>query len=216
MMRYFTNLVFFILLSVCESGCNRSNPISSSSNKIGDPFPDEVILIRYGEGAGFGQNFFPNNILGPPDTSARATIPSANEQEILSLGSGGEIILKFNDGGIKNGEGPDFTIFENVFKYGLNHFYRETAFVSVSVNGMDWYQFPYDSITFQGLAGVNPTNGDKNYRNPFESGGDPFDLLDVGLSCAYYLKITDTNGRVVDSGPSFDLDAVVVIHGEDE
>ncbi|MCX7834646.1 MAG: cell surface protein [bacterium] len=208
--------ILFIWVSGCilGYGCHPSNPSSPLPSNAPDPFPDKVISVQFGDGAGFGQNFFPDNIFGPPDSSARASVPSADEREILTLGSGGEIILQFLDGGIENGNGPDFTIFENVFQYAQNQYYRETAFVSVSVNGTDWYPFPYDTTTFQGLAGVHPTNGNENYLDPNRSGGDSFDLSDVGLMKAYYIKITDTNGMVRDSGPSFDLDAVVAIYGE--
>lgn len=194
--------------------CSQEEEIQPT-NRIPTSFPDEVFFVRYGTGAGFGHTYFPSNILGAPDTSARATVPSANEREILTLGFGGEIILKFLDGGIRNGQGLDFTIFENAFLHTVSlQVFRETALVAVSEDGINWIQFPVDSLSFRGLAGVTPTNGDKDYYNPMESGGDSFDLSDVGLERAIYLKITDAGDLIRDSGPSFDLDAIVVLNGE--
>jgi len=181
-----------------------------------NPWADEVVSVTFGPGAGFGQGeWFPGNILGPPDPMATPGAPAASEEELLTLGTGGEIILTFHSGGIMNGPGPDFTIFENPFVVGDNiAVFREVALVAVSEDGLSWHTFPYDSETFEGLAGVTPTNGWADPTNPAESGGDSFDLETVGLDQALFLRITDAGDLVPDSGPSFDLDAVAVIHGE--
>jgi len=185
-----------------------------SSQVLADPWADEVIEVEYGFGAGYGQDYFPNNILGPPDTAATELFPSANPEELLTLGSGGSIILVFNDGGITDGEGPDFTVFENVFLHLGEFPFQETAFVEVSEDGESWFRFSHDDETLIGLAGVTPTIGSADPTNPSISGGDSFDLADLGLERVYYVKLIDTEGFVNDSGPSFDLDAVVAINGE--
>ncbi len=180
-----------------------------------DPWPDEVISVTYGVGAGFGQESFPDNILGPPDPVATPSVPSSSPVELLTLGTSGVIILAFRDGGIVDGAGPDFTVFENPFYYGMDSLvYRETAIVAVSEDGVTWYEFPYDPDTFAGLAGVTPVDGSADPLDPTFSGGDAFDLADVGLAHAAYVRITDSGDFVPDSGPSFDLDAVAVLHGE--
>jgi hypothetical protein len=181
-----------------------------------DPWADSVISVNYGTGAGFGQDYFPGNILGPPDSSATPTQPAADATEVLSLGSGGEIVLAFLDGGISDGPGVDFTIFENPFFFGGDtlHVFRETGFVAVSLDGIQWLEFPWDTLALSGLAGVTPVNGAADPTDPASSGGDSFDLADLGLTRATYLRITDTAGTVPDGGDSFDLDAVAVIHGE--
>ncbi|MCB2198943.1 T9SS type A sorting domain-containing protein [bacterium] len=181
-----------------------------------DPWPDEVVSVEYGVGAGFGQgDSYPNNILGPPDSAATPAAPSSTAEEVLTLGAGGNIVLAFRDGGILDGEGADFTIFENPFFVGGGPaIFREVGLVAVSVDGEQWVEFPYNDESFQGLAGVTPTNGSANPLDPSASGGDSFDLADVGLTFARYLRITDAGDAVSDNGDSFDLDAVAVIHGE--
>ncbi len=186
-----------------------------TSTFAGDPWPDEVVSVSYGIGAGFGQDDFPGNILGPPDPYASPSAPANTEDELLTLGSGGEIILAFRDGGIVNGSGPDFTVFENAFLVaGGPAVFTETAFVAVSEDGVTWHQFPWTSDPVAGVAGLSPTDGSADPTDPDESGGDSFDLADIGLEHAIYLRLIDTNDLVPDNGPSFDLDAVAVIHGE--
>ena len=188
----------------------------AAAAQAADPWADQVIAIEYGPGSGFGQDWFPQNVLGPPDSSATPSQPSADPAQILSLGSGGVIVLAFLDGGITDGTGPDFTIFENPFLIGGDStmVFRETGFVAVSQDGVTWQEFPWDAITFSGLAGVTPTNGAASATDPAVSGGDSFDLADLGLPIITFVRITDTDGLVSDDGDSFDLDAVVAVHGE--
>jgi len=191
-----------------------AGPISAS-----DVWADAVVSFSPGDGAGFGQNFFPNNILGPPDPD-----PSLNEysasfkpQEVLSLGHGGEIILEFIDNHIIDGTGPDFTVFENVFLlFSTNEPFIEAAIVSVSMNGIDFVEFPYDTATFAGLAGVTPTKDNSQFSDPDKSGGDSFDLSTVGLPHARFVKLTDL-GDIKKEGlfnGDFDLDAVIAVNSQ--
>jgi hypothetical protein len=178
-----------------------------------DPWADAVVSITYGPGAGFGQSHFPDNVLGPPDSSASQRIPSQSPKQLLALGSGGEIVLRFDEPGITDGPGTDFTVFENVFVYGDGTTeFQETAFVAVSSDGQTWYEFSWDSGTFAGLAGVDPTHGNADPTDPTVSGGDSFDIAQLALETIYFVRLTDTNDTVHDDGPSFDLDAVVAIH----
>ena len=184
-----------------------------------DVWADAVLSFTPGEGAGFGQNFFPDNILGPPDPD-----PTLNEfnasfkpQELLSLGHGGEIVLEFIDNHIVDGPGPDFTVFENVFLlFSTNEPFIEAAIVAVSMNGIDFVEFPYDTSTFAGLAGVTPTKDNSQFSNPALSGGDSFDLATVGLPFARFVKLTDL-GDIKKEGAfngDFDLDAVVAVNSQ--
>jgi hypothetical protein len=183
-----------------------------SKELIANPWIDEVVSISYGAGAGFGQDDFPENIYGPPDSTASAYVPSADSAEILSLGTGGEIVVYFNEG-IGDGAGVDFTIFENVFFAGQPpQAFTETGIVALSVDGILWVEYPWDADTYSGLAGVTPTNGAADPLDAEISGGDSFDLSQVGLSEAWYLRISDAADLVPDSGSAFDLDAVAVIH----
>ncbi|MDK9700444.1 MAG: cell surface protein [bacterium] len=204
-----------LLLLIGLLGCSKDDSENPVVPETADPWPDEVISFRPGSGAGFGQSNYPGNVLGAPDTSASWYSPSNRETEILAMGNGGELVLAFRDGGIENGEGVDFTIFENVFENRISHeLYQECAFVSVSDNGNDWFTFPYDTITFVGLAGRTPTNGNINPTMFPEAGGDGFDLATVGLQHATFVKLTDCGSSIPDDGDSFDLDAIVVLNGE--
>ena len=182
-----------------------------------DPWADEVVSFTPGEGAGFGQNFFPENVLGPPDPDPLLTefSPSSKPQELLSLGHGGEIVLDFTDNFIVDGEGADFTVFENVFYFsGTQTPFIEAAIVAVSMDGQNWVEFPWDTTTFEGFAGVTPTLDNQNPGDPNVSGGDSFDLANVGLSHAKYVKLTDI-GDLKKEGQfngDFDLDAVVAVN----
>ena len=185
------------------------------------PWADAVASFAPGEGAGFGANYFPNNVLGPPDPD-----PTINEykgsnkpQEVLSLGHGGEIVLEFTDNFIVDKNGPDFTVFENVFLSSwTDEAFIEAGIVSVSQDGADFVTFPYDTATWKGLAGVTPTRDSQQPMDPAKSGGDQFDLADVGLEWVQFVKISDL-GDIKKEGQwngDFDLDAVVAIHSQTE
>lgn len=179
---------------------------------VAEHWPNEVVSVTYGDGAGFGQEYFPENILGPPDSNATPQSPSSDPAQILTLGTGGEIILLFPDG-IFNGPGPDLTVFENPFLFGNPpRSYTETGVVSVSMDGALWVEFPFDPETLEGLAGVTPTNGSADPLDPEVSGGDSFDLTEIGLDSIYYVRIVDADQRAQDLGSSFDLDAVAAIY----
>ncbi len=183
-----------------------------------DPWADAVVMFDAGTGAGFGQNFFPDNVLGPPDPdpAISAVNPSAKPQELLSLGHGGEIVLEFTNNYITDGPGIDFTVFENAFYLGgdPSQPFIEAAIVAVSQDGEHWVEFAYDTTDFSGLAGVTPTKDNQNPLDPTVSGGDGFDLADVGLSFANFVKLTDL-GDIKSEGQwngDFDLDAVVAVN----
>ncbi len=185
-------------------------PISAST-----PWADAVVSFTPGDGAGFGQNFFPANVLGPPDPdpTLSSANPSSKPQELLSLGHGGEIILEMNDNFIVDGDGVDFTVFENAFFFNGVPFV-EAAYVAVSMDGQNWVEFPWDTTTFEGFAGVTPTEDNQNPTDPEVSGGDSFDLADVGLPYARFVKLTDI-GDLKQEGSfngDFDLDAVVAVN----
>ncbi|MBN2090102.1 T9SS type A sorting domain-containing protein [candidate division KSB1 bacterium] len=184
-----------------------------------DPYADAVVSFNPGAGAGFGQNYFPDNVLGAPDPDPNISEynPSSKPQELLSLGHGGEIVLEFTDNYIKDGEGVDFTVFENVFLvFGTNEPFIEAAHVSVSMDGENWVTFPGDTATWEGFAGVTPTRDNQNPTDPNVSGGDSFDLADVGLPYARFVKLTDIGDlkQEGDWNDFFDLDAVVAVNSE--
>ncbi|MCD4654229.1 hypothetical protein K8T06_09865 [bacterium] len=206
-----------------------------------DPFVDSIVSFVPGEGAGFGQDQLPDIVLGPPKGAG----DSAGSVDVLSLGDGGVIVLEFIDNIVSNGPGPDLIIFENAFLAGGNpeYVYSEVAFIEVSSNGVDYFRFPNDynpdgepinnPSNWWGFAGVQPclSHPDNSIdpTDPLVSGGDLFDLDDVGLNEIRFIRIIDTNegdfaaldddGDVIyDPGipggdnAGFDLDAVAAVY----
>ncbi len=176
---------------------------------MADPWADNSPAVEYGPGAGYGQSFYPDNILGPPDPAATPTSPSFGENNLLTLGSDGWVVLEFTDNSIINEPGPDFTVFENVMDSGSGYF-QECAFVDVSQDGQYWIRFPWDETTLEGLAGLLPTTG-QDPLNPEISGGDQFDLEELGLEWVRFVRLTDCGDSVSDGG-LFDLDAVAAVN----
>jgi hypothetical protein len=182
----------------------------------------ERFIPGTGQNAGQGPEYFPHNVLGLPDTAARPSVPSVMPEHILSLGIGGEIVLRFDRTVITDGPGPDFTVFENAFYYTIGErerIYAEPGEVSVSCDGVNFVAFPFDTLTLEGCAGMTPTRGDRDPSDPTVSGGDSFDLAELGIDSVRWVRIRDVtwipkNNRdhpfweATLSG--FDLDAVVV------
>lgn len=159
-----------------------------------------------------------------------------NDDDGQSEPYGGVIVLEFTDNTVWNGPGPDFTIFENVFYIrGSNgHLDPETRFmepavVAVSQDGITFREFPcnfsprYDDtgvlnlrhpfVYNQGFAGVNPilSNGyDPDPTDPYVSGGDSFDLGELGLDWIRYIRIESTGNRAM-----LDNDGDLIHHTEE-
>ncbi len=183
-----------------------------------DPWLDRVRAFEPGTSAGFGADGLPGIVLGPPEGLGM----DQGSTDVVSLGNGGRIVVSFDDNGVVDGPGDDLVIFENPF-YSGDFLFDELAFVEVSSDGREWKQFPYDADTGEGLAGrvpvlANSTNG-LDPLDP-ESGGDRFDLADVGLEFVRFVRITDAGALVDDAGNhafagtkgGFDLDAAAAIH----
>jgi len=181
------------------------------------------------EGSTFASFGVPENALGPA---------SGTSEDVVSLGDGGSATLTFSRP-IKNGEGPDFCIFENAF----TDTFLELAYVEVSSDGQHFVRFPAISLTQTNtqigtFGSVDPTkihNLAGKYRQGF---GTPFDLEDlidsanIDLDYITHLRIVDVVGSVnpqygtLDSqgnlvndlfptpfySGGFDLDAVGVLH----
>ncbi len=155
---------------------------------------DTVYAFRPGTGQNFGQDsaYFPRNIFGPPDSSARPDRPSASPEQICSLGLGGEIIVGFKGMLLRDGPGPDFVVFENAFFSPITgKVFAEPALVAVSRDGEQWLEFPWDTLTLEGCAGRTPTNGAADPLDPVSAGGDWFDLALLGVDSVRYIRIRD-------------------------
>lgn len=206
------SIVLFLMISLIELQSFEQKSI------------DTVYYFKPGTGQNAGQSSecYPQNIFGLPDTNANESVPASSPLKLLSLGMDGEIIVGFKGYDIVDGEGDDFTIFENVFLNSLTHkLFVEPAIVSVSQDGVNFIDFPFDSLTLVGCAGTKPTLGANNPFDPSVSGGNSFNLSDVGLNRVSYIKIKDFCRYVYENHDhpffdptlsGFDLDAVLGLH----
>ena len=186
-------------------------------------FIERVVGFTPGLGAGFGQDAMPWVVFGGP----RGAGPSSGGTDVVSLGTGGSIVVAFEKRPIIDAPGEDFIVFENAFRFGTGgtRAYVELARVSVSDDGVNWVSFPCNVQTYAGCAGSQPVyaNLDTNTIDATLSaraGGDPFDLASVGLSRARFLRLDDLGtipGSAEESSgkAGFDLDSIAVIHGAD-
>jgi hypothetical protein len=175
-----------------------------------------VVAFHPGPGAGQGQDHFPAVIEGPPVGAGS----SQGSMDVLSLGRGGEITVGFGGGAIVDGDGADFVVFENPFLVGGDptNVFKELGEVSVSEDGETWVTFPcaQGAYPYTGCAGWHPVlSNPDNGLSPFDpaaAGGDPFDLADVGLTRARFLRIRDVSNYGGKPNAGFDLDAAAIIH----
>jgi len=184
-----------------------------------DAFADEALRFVPGDGAGFGQDLFPDVVLGAP-TGHSSGAPSA---DVLSLGNKGFIDLVFTDGCAVDGEGIDLLVFENPFAG-----WEETGIVSASEDGEEWSTWPCDAANvdggYPGCAGVEPVYASADNgidpTDPAQAGGDRFDLAEIGLTRACYVRIEDSGENRYDGAHStsggFDLDAIAIVNAEAE
>lgn len=186
------------------------------------PFADAVEAFRPGANAGFGMGKMPSVVLGPPHGAGLLQ----GSLDVLSLGHGGEIVLRFDPPLACDGPGADLIVFENAFHIGNENgpVFAELAFVAVSQDGTHFVEFPWDATTWRGLAGKTPVSSNPDNgidpRDPARAGGDAFDLSDVGLPWIRYVRIRDAGDLVPDPGnrvpgadsAGFDLDAIAAVH----
>jgi len=198
----------------------------NAGRALGGPFADFVQSFTPGMAAGFGADKLPGIVLGPPQGGGELS----GSLDVVSLGNNGVIVLGFDLPVICDGPGADLTVFENPFHSGSidGPIFAEYGIVAVSQDGVNFVTFPYDPVTHAGLAGQTPvlSNPDNGISplDPNVSGGDQFDLADVGLSWAKYVRITDPGASIDDPGnhlmppgtsAGFDLDALAALHACD-
>jgi hypothetical protein len=214
-----------ILVAAAISGCGPSagtdDEGDGSPTPSPDPFVDAVASVSYGEGAGFGQDRFPDVVLGPPVGVQDPCLGGSTD--VLSLGIGGQIVVEFTDIVAVDGDGADLLVFENPFNESCDAAkpFVEPGRVAVSEDGVEWLEFPCDPETppYTGCAGVHPVYSSPTDgippTDPAVAGGDAFDLAEVGLSRARFVRIVDAGlGDNTTPSSGFDLDAMAVIHGE--
>lgn len=188
-----------------------------------DRFVTRVVSFTPGACAGFGSESFPQVVYGPPEGGGA----DQGGVDVLSLGSGGTIVLSFEANPIVDGVGVDFLVFENPFDQGGDPTlpFAELAEVSVSDDGANWQAFPCTQTVYPygSCAGWHPVYSASNTSvsaiDPLRAGGDPFDLADIGVARARFIRIHDLGHQACPSGSpltsnGFDLDGVASVHAE--
>lgn len=179
-----------------------------------DPFADRIVSFDPGPDAGFGSDDAPDIVLGWPEGRGSGS----GSLDVMSLGESGSIVLAMDDLHIVDGPGPDLLVFENPFSSWF-----EAGAVAVSNDGETWVEWPCDGEDvegeFPGCAGVGYVFANSSEpidpTDPEVAGGDAFDLADVGLTEAKYVRIRDTGFNTEGYGGStggFDLDAVAAVN----
>jgi hypothetical protein len=187
------------------------------------PYARSLESFEPGVDAGFNQQKLPGIVLGPPG----GVVSGGGSLDVVSLGAGGSIVLGFGNKAIVDAAGTDFVVFENPFWPGgdASQVYAELGEVSVSEDGETWQTFPCDTTgdgqgRFTGCAGFTPT---QKYDpatlvplDPARTGGDAFDLAELGVARARFVKIRDLE-TLEPGGTSagFDLDAVGIVNVEE-
>ncbi len=123
--------------------------------------------------------------LGYATSGTAASVLGAPDLDVLSLGDSGVAVVTFLYS-IRNGEGPDFAVFENGFPNPIDASmaYLEFAFVEVSSDGSNFVRFPatcniqdtqqIDNFTYMDASLVD------NLAGKYITGyGTPFDLEEL-------------------------------------
>ena len=196
------------LVDPVEGVCDATDPDSS------DPFADCVEAFEPAAEVSFGHDALPSIVLGSP----RGAGEGMGGIDVVSLGCGGSITLHFSAPWPTDRPGPDLAIFENAFLTGDSAFV-EPAQVLVSDDGIDWYAFPCDPPdVLDGCAGLRPVLPIEPDDDPAAAGGDVFDLEDVGLAEARWVRLVDRTAEhygsetwCLGASGGFDLDAVAAL-----
>lgn len=202
--------VAIVAAFVLASGCGVDDTEASR-------YVSRVVDLSIGTGGGFGESELPGVVLGPPQGEGELR----GSTHVLSLGVGGSVVLELGTA-VVDGPGVDLLVFENAFYASgdRNAPFTEPGIVGVSEDGVSFVEWPCDpanDTTLAGCAGVLPVYARDGVTGDAEvDGGDAFDLADVGVVSARYVRIRDsgrgTGLRAQAPTAGFDLDAVYVIH----
>jgi hypothetical protein len=200
--------------SACVQGSEGGGASEGGCDGPGARFVTQVVSACFGSGQDFGRHHFPEIVYGPPQGGGCC----GGSLDVLSLGNGGSIVVTFAGNAIVDGPGPDFIIFENPFNVGNDPTapFAELATVGVSDDGVTWTDFPCIATQYPygSCAGWHPVFASSmNSIDPLDpnaAGGDPFDLADIGVSKARFVRITDRP----DTPGVFDLDAVGIVKAQ--
>lgn len=215
---------FALILIACgpldpEAGDGHGSELPGAEYVFSElPFATEVVDFQPGDGAGFGESHLPDIVLGPPEGGGEFRGGS----DVLSLGRGGTITLGFSPRDCIDGPGPDFVIFENAFRVrgDSEQTFQELGEVSVSEDGELWSTFLCEPKPIgepqPGCAGWSPVLASgleaSTPLDPSRTGGDAFDLEDLGLARIRFLRIRDVSALGEAPTAGFDLDSVGLVH----
>ncbi|MBX3206104.1 MAG: cell surface protein [Labilithrix sp.] len=189
-----------------------------------DRFVTDVVSFTPGPCAGFGAAQMPDVVLGPPVGAGDL----AGSLDVVSLGVDGEIVLSFGANAIVDGPGADFIVFENAFYAGGNPSQpaADPGEVSVSEDGVTWETYectpgaaaPYGKCAGWHSVHSAPGNGISPV-DPATAGGEAYDLAELGLTRARFVRIRDKSTAACEGTPKpnsagFDLDAIAIVHAE--
>ena len=189
-----------------------------------DRFITTVVSFVPGACAGFGASEMPEIIQGPP--VGRGS--QKGSFDVLTLGVGGEIVVSFEPNAIVDGPGPDFIVFENAFYAGGRSTQpaADPGEVSVSEDGVTWKTYectPGSTAPYGKCAGWHPVHSAPGNGispiDPAAAGGEAYDLSELGLTKARFIRIRDKSNASCEGEPKpnnigFDLDAIALIHAE--
>ncbi|HKO53899.1 MAG TPA: hypothetical protein VJV79_39600 [Polyangiaceae bacterium] len=209
---------FGFFSSACGSASRDDSTATGIEYICPSRFATTVPTFVAGPGPNVGQAELPDVVLGPPKGAGAVN----GSYDVVMLGNGGVITLGFAPSVIVDGPGPDFIVFENAFYVNGDPDlpYAELASVEVSDDGEHFEAFPCTAsdAPYGSCAGWHPVyaNPDRNSIEPTDpalAGGEAFDLADLGLAQARYVRIID---RVDLTGASgiFDLDAVSIVNAD--
>ena len=138
---------------------------------------------------------------------------------VVSLGDGGAAVLTFASP-ICNAQGPDFAVFENPF-HNTPHCFLELAFVEVSSDGENYFQFPavtnVPSDVQMGGFGVMEASLIHNFAGKYEvMYGTPFDLDELeddaklDKSHITHIRLVDVIGTINPEYATYDSEGHIV------
>jgi hypothetical protein len=189
-----------------------------------DRFVTTVVSFTPGPCSGFGADAMPEVVLGPPVGRGAAE----GSFDVVSLGIGGEIVVSFEPNAIVDGPGADFIVFENAFYAGGNPDVpaADPGEISVSDDGSTWETYPCTAgaaAPYGACAGWHPVfsapgNGVSSV-DPSTAGGEAYDLADLGLTQARFVRVRDRSSFACEGQPrpnnlGFDLDAVAIVNAK--
>jgi hypothetical protein len=210
-------------------------PLGDGAFLRADRFVTSVVSFTPTACTGYGQSSMPGIVEGPPVGGGT----DHGSTDVVSLGSGGSIVVSFAPNAIVDGPGADFIVFENPFWIGGNPSdpYAEPGEVSVSDDGVTWTTFPctptLDPQASDGTGVTGPYGNCGGWQvvyaapgngvspvDPTNAGGLALDLAAVGVTRATYVRIVDQTHEDCPEGGAgpntngFDLDAIAIVNAE--